>query len=429
MKVHKSGVLLAALALVATGCRGGDDDNGGDGGVDAPGVTDEACPDAVNEDNGCIYLGQISDLTAGPFAPLGVPITDSQKAFWQRVNEDGGIGGYDIDVSEYVRDNLYNPETHQQVYTEIEPDVLALAQTLGSPTTFAILPQLKSQDVVAAPASWTSLWEFETNIMESGTNYCFEAMNIVDYMVENQDAQSVMSIGFPGDYGGDGAAGAEIAAEANGLDYTNVETAAGQEEQASAISAVVDQQPDLVILATSPTENAVIVGETVARGYTGQFVGLGPTWNPALLGTDALPALQKYYLASGYWGTWGTDTPGHEAMREALGDVEQPNDGYTAGWAWSYPMKAALEAWLDGDYDKDREGLLEAVSELEAVDYEGMLPEEAGNFVGDPNDTVFRESVLSQVDPKSDSGITITEDFFVGPTAEAYDFQGACFEG
>jgi hypothetical protein len=49
--------------------------------------------------------------------------------------------------------------------------------------------------------------------------------------------------------------------------------------------------------------------------------------------------------------------------------------------------------------------------------------------VGDPNDTVFRESVLSQVDPKSDSGITITEDFFVGPTAEAYDFQGACFEG
>jgi ABC-type branched-subunit amino acid transport system substrate-binding protein len=428
MKVHKSGVLLAALALVAVGCRG-DDGDGGDGAVDAPGVTDEACPDAVNEDNGCIYLGQISDLTAGPFAPLGVPITESQKAFWQRVNEDGGIGGYDIDVSEYVRDNLYNPETHQQVYTEIEPDVLALAQTLGSPTTFAILPQLKSQDVIGAPASWTSLWEFETNILESGTNYCFEAMNIVDHMVENQDAQSVMSIGFPGDYGGDGAAGAEIAAAANGLDYTNVETAPGQEEQASAISAVVDQQPDLVILATSPTENAVIVGESVARGYTGQFVGLGPTWNPALLETDALPALQKSYLASGYWGTWGTDTPGHQAMREALGEVEQPNDGYTSGWAWSYPMKAALEAWLDGDYDKTREGLLEAVSELETVDYEGMLPEEAGNFVGEPNDTVFRESLLSEVDPSADTGITVIEDFFVGPTAEEHDFQGACFEG
>jgi ABC-type branched-subunit amino acid transport system substrate-binding protein len=429
MKVHKSGVLLAALALVAAaGCRDGDAGDG-DGEITAPGVTDEACPEAVNEDNGCIYLGQISDLTAGPFAPLGVPITDAEKAFWQRVNEDGGIGGYDMDVTTYVRDNLYNPETHKQVYREIEGDVLALAQTLGSPTTFAILADLKRQDVVGAPASWTSLWEFETNILESGTNYCFEAMNIVDYMVENQDAQSVMSIGFPGDYGGDGAAGAEIAAEENGLEYSNVETAPGQEGQASAISEVVGKKPDLVILGTSPTETAVIVGESVARGYQGQFVGLGPTWNPALLATDALPALQRSYLASGYWGTWGTDTPGHQAMRETLGDVDQPNDGYTSGWAWSYPMKAALEAWLDGDYDKNREGLLEAVSELETVDYEGMLPEEAGNFVGDPNDTVFRESLLSEVDPQAPTGITVVQDFFAGPTAEAYEFTGPCFEG
>ncbi len=36
-----------------------------------------------------------------------------------------------------------------------------------------------------------------------------------------------MSIGFPGDYGGDAAAGAEIAAEANGLDFTSVETGPG----------------------------------------------------------------------------------------------------------------------------------------------------------------------------------------------------------
>ena len=114
---------------------GGGGEDEGDGEVSAPGVTSEPCPEAVNEDNGCIYLGQISDLTEGPFAPLGVPITDAMKAFWQRVNEDGGIGGYDIDVDRVRPDNLYNPETHKQVYNEIKGDVLALAQTLGSPTT------------------------------------------------------------------------------------------------------------------------------------------------------------------------------------------------------------------------------------------------------------------------------------------------------
>lgn len=430
MKVQKSGVvLLAALALLAAGCGRGGEDGAGDGTVSAPGVSSEACPEAVNADNGCIYLGLISDLTAGPFAPLGVPITDAQKAFWQRVNEDGGIGGYDIDVTSYVKDNLYNPETHKQVYSEIEGKVLALGQTLGSPTTLAILSDLKSESVIGAPASWTSLWEFEDNILESGTNYCFEAMNDVDYMVESKGISSVMSVGFPGDYGGDGAAGAKIAAEANGIDYTNVETGPGQEAQAGAISAIVKGKPDLVILGTGPTETAVIVGQAAAQGFTGQFIGLAPTWNPALLKTDAAPALEALYLQSSYWGSYGTDTDGHAAMREALGDSVTPNDGYTAGWAWSYPLKAALEEWLEGDYDKSREGLLEAVGSLESVDYEGMLPEEAGNFVGEPNETVFRQSVLSKVDKKAPAGVTIIKDFFAGPTAEAHEFTGSCYGG
>lgn len=429
MKSRKSAVLLVALALLATGCRGGGEEGDGSSAVSAPGVTDEACPDAVNADNGCIYLGTISDLTQGPFAPLGVPITEAQAAFWNRVNEDGGIGGYDIDVTTYVKDNLYNPQTHQQVYGEIEGEVLALAQTLGSPTTLAIIPDMDRDEMIGAPASWTSLWAFEDAILESGANYCVEGMNAVDYMVAERDISSVMAVGFPGDYGGDGAAGAEIAAEANGIDFTGVETAPGQEAQAGAISAIVKQDPGLVLLGTGPTETAVIVGQAAAQGFEGQFIGLGPTWNPALLETPAATALEALYMQSGYWGPFGTDTPGHEAMREALGDVAQPNDGYTAGWAWSYPLKAALEEWLEGDYDKDRGGLLEAVQSLETIDYEGMLPEEAGNRTGEPDETIFRESVLSKVDPSAPSGVAIVEDFGAGPTVSEHTFEGACFEG
>jgi ABC-type branched-subunit amino acid transport system substrate-binding protein len=425
VKVGKTGALLAALVLVATGCRGGDDDEAGG----APGVSDDACPEAVNEDNGCIYLGTISDLTQGPFAPLGVAIVEAQEAFWQRVNEDGGIGGYDIDVTSEVKDNLYNPQTHKQVYGEIESEVLALAQTLGSPTTLAIVGDLQRDEVVAAPASWTSLWAFEDNILESGANYCVEGMNLVDYAVAQNQIKSVMAVHFPGDYGGDGAAGVEIAAEANGIDYTAVETAPGQEAQAGAISAIVQQKPDLVMLGTSPTETAVIVGQAAAQGYTGQFIGLGPTWNPALLESPAAEALQQLYMQSGYWGPFGTDTPGHQAMRDTLGELEQPTDGHTAGWAWSYPLKAALEEWLDGDYDEDRAGLLEAVKSLETIDYEGMLPEDAGNRSGDPNETVFRQTVISEVDPSAPTGVSIVQDFFTGPTAEEYEFEGPCYEG
>ena len=113
-------------------------------------------------------------------------------------------------------------------------------------------------------------------------------------------------------------------------------------------------------------------------------------------------------------------------MPGLLPDVD-PNDGYTSGWAWSYPLKAALEEWLDGDYDKTREGLFEAVGALESVDYEGMLPEEAGDRTGD-ND-IFTQSVISSVDPSAPAGLTVLQDFTAGPTASEYSFDGPCFEG
>lgn len=442
-------LLVALLALVAAGCREGGDTaappdegtgtaqgtpepggtaGGGEVATDV-GVTDDACPDAVNPDNGCIYLGSISDLTVGPFAALAVPITDAQKAFWKRVNEDGGIGGYDVDVTEYVRDNQYNPEVHNQVYQEIKGDVLALAQTLGSPTTAAIIEDLKTNNIVSVPASWTSAWEFEQVILESGGPYCTESMNAVDFAVERDgEVKSIMAVGFPGDYGEDGAAGAKIAAEAHGADFTFVEqTPLGLGgTTTSAVDQIVKEDPDLVILTLAPGETGEIVGGAAARGYKGQFIGNGPAWNPALLDSPAAEAIKAQFLQVGPWASFDADTPGHEAMREALGDVE-PNDGYTSGWAWSYPLKAALEAAAENG-DLTRQGLFDAVESLENVDYEGMLPDGAGNFTGDPTEQVARQSVISEPSEDAAAGMSVVQEFFEGPTVKDYEFEGPCFE-
>ena len=167
-----------ALALAVPGCRSQESaapQTGKEGNKVDSGVTDEPCPQAVDTSKGCIYLGTISDLTEGPFEALGVPITDAQKAFWQRVNEQGGIGGYEIDVTKYVKDNKYNPQIHNQVYQRDQarhpgagPDPRARRKPRR------ILPDLKASNIVAAPASWTSLWAFEDVVLESGTNYCIE---------------------------------------------------------------------------------------------------------------------------------------------------------------------------------------------------------------------------------------------------------------
>ncbi|WP_040320302.1 ABC transporter substrate-binding protein [Aeromicrobium marinum] len=412
----------AAASLVLTACRG---DDGGSSAA-GPGITDEPCPGG-NADNGCIYLGAISDLTRGPFAPLAVPITDAQKAFWERVNADGGVGGYDINLEEYIADAEYNPELHNREYQEMRNDILALAQTLGSSQTLAIIEDMRSDDVLGVPASWNSAWNFDDQILESGANYCFEAMNGVDWAVaERGVSETVLAVGYPGDYGGDAAAGVEAAAEANGLEFSQVETPPGQDNQAGAIQQILAQQPDLVFISTGPAEMATIVGGSAAQGFTGTFVGSSPTWNPALLQSAAAPALEALYFQAGPWGPFGTETDGHAAMRDALGDVT-PNDGYTAGWAWSYPLLAALEAAAELDGGITRENLLAAAADLEEVDYEGMLPNEAGNYAGDPSEVAFRQSVISGVDTSAPTGVAIVQEFQAGPTATDYDFSSPCF--
>jgi ABC-type branched-subunit amino acid transport system substrate-binding protein len=390
------------------------------------GITKEACPSAVNTNNGCIYLGIISDLTIGPFKALAVPITDAQKKFWERVNKAGGIGGYDIDVTTYVRDNKYNPEVHNQVYQEIKGKVLALAQTLGSPTTAAIIGDLKANNIVAAPASWTSAWAFEDVIVESGANYCIESMNAIDYAMDAFSPKSVMAIHFPGDYGDDAAAGAKLGAEKRGLKFTNVKTDSGQDKQAAAITAVLAEKPDLVILTTGPAEAAAIVGGAAQRGFTGKFIGTSPTWNPGLLASAAAPALIAQYLTTVPWNSWGTDTPGHKAMREALAGVT-PNEGYTAGWVWSYPLKAALDKAAK-DRDLTRVGLVKAVKSLTSVDYEGMLPSGSGNYAGGPDAGQVRLTGVYKPDKSAPTGISQLKDLFVGPTAKDYKLDKACFQ-
>ncbi len=424
--------LAAALATAAamSGCRSDAPEAKDVGGVKFDvGVTKEPCPEAVDKSKGCIYLGTISDLTSGPFKALAVPITESQKLFWKRINAAGGIGGFEVDVSKYVKDNKYDPQIHSQVYQEIKPNVLALAQTLGSPTTAAILPDLKSSNVVAAPASWTSAWAFEDTILESGTNYCFESMNSVDYAVENLKPKSVAAVHYPGDYGDDAAAGTKVAADANKLAFTDIPTTPGQENQGAAITKLVAAKPDLVILTTAPAEAAAIVGGAAQAGFKGKFIGTSPTWNPALLKSPAAPALQALYLQSGPWAPYGADTPGHKAMRDAVGSKfsSGPSDGWTAGWIWSYPLKAALQKAVDSK-DLTRTGLLNAVKALDTVDYEGTLPPEAGKFAGEPKDRVFRQSLISKPDPAAPTGVTVVKDLFTGPTAKGYDFTKPCFK-
>ena len=433
-----------AAALVLVGCSSGGGDatptqaassEGGtsprEGIVFDVGVTEEPCPEAINRDNGCIYLGVLSDLTEGPFAPLATQVVTGQQDFWKYVNERGGISGFDVNMAANTRDNKYDPAVHSQEYRAIEPNILALAQTLGTPQTQAILPDMEADNVIGVPASWWSGWQFpETDggvILESGASYCISAMGGLDWWVENKaPIAKLVAVGYPGDYGGDYAAGAEKWAGATGVEFAGfVETApnAVAGNQDAAVSAILDSGADVVAIGVGPSEVAEIIGKAVASGFEGQFLGAAPTWNPLLLQTAAAPALLASYTNVGTTGSFGTPSAAMDAMQEQLGAGVLPsNDGYTYGWVWQYPLKAALEkAAASGDLT--REGLVAAVQGGVEVDYEGALP---NVLVGGPPADVDRSVSINIPSEEAALGIETLLMGYVGPTAQAYDYSAPC---
>lgn len=441
LKVRRTGwarsvAVLGASALVLAACGGDDDpaESGSEALVTGVGVTSEPCPEAVNEDNGCIYLGVISDLSIGPFASYGPELVQGHEDFWARVNEAGGISGYDVNTSEYIRDGEYDPQVYPQVYREIEPDVLALAETLGTPQTQAILGDMQADNVVGAASTWWSGWNFDEDdggvVLESGSSYCFHSMSGLDWLSENRaEPESVVAVGFPTDFGLDFGAGVDAWGEANDVEVlpfieTGPNSAVGNQD--AVVQRILEEQPDVVGLAVGPTEAAEIVGKAAAQDFTGTFLGFLASWNPALLQTEAAPALEALYLNVATHGPYGSDSDAHQAMLEARGEGDNPpNDGYTYGWVTQYPIKAVLEQAAENG-DLTREGVVAAVDGTE-VDFEGALP--TVTLGGDPNENADRSVTISEVDTEGETygqGITPVATAYVGPTAESYDYTAAC---
>lgn len=430
--------LSAAGLLALTACTAVDDTPAA---TDAPpsedgtiktgqGVTTDPCPDPVNADNGCIYLGVLSDLTEGPFAALAVPITDGQRAFWKKVNEAGGIGGFDIDIDTYTRDTKYQPAEHAAQYQQIAGNIAGIAQTLGTVNTESVLDDMISRSLVAVPTTWWSGFAFDENdsgfVLETGYSYCTEAIIGLDWVAETQSAPTtVQAVGYPGDYGGDSAEGVRRWAEVNGataLDAIGTGPNQVVGNQDNVVAAVLAGSPDVVVLAVGPAETAEIVGKLAASGFQGRFLGALPTWNGALLQSAAAPALTALYNHLSPYQNWDGESAGMTALKESLGGSAPSNAGYIIGWTIGYPFKAAIEAAVAAG-DLTPEGLRAVVDGLQ-VDFEGLAPNHV--YGGDAQSHAQQTANIGQPDADVELGLKTIAAEFSGATFDQTDYSAAC---
>ena len=422
------------------------------------GVTDDACPDAVNPDNGCIHLGALVDLS-GPFAAFGEAARDGAIAFWDHVNEEGGVTfkrndgiepHYDVALEEHVRDNAHEVATHLEAFDEIEPDILALALSMGTTMTVEALPEYKKADVLSVPIGWWSGWGFENIVAESGASYCFQAIDGMDWALAQlgdvPQVDHVVLVRGPDRYGDDVQAGVEYWVDPDGSgDGTRAEFEPSQHvvvvepggDVTPAVERIAEVRPDVVVLATAPAETAEIATATAERGWDGMLVGMAPSYAPSLLEDDAAANV----LQSRFWrvGNVGPLTQGGKAyidMRRSLGlgedrdiaadDPAVPaNDAWVAGWVSQYPLHEAIkDAIAEGDIT--RAGVVDALRD-NTVKYDGALP--WTTFDGVPNTEMTRRTFVSRPDRDAVMGLRLVGDAYVGRTAERRYVTRPCTEG
>ena len=482
-KVTKGIAPFVALALVAAACGGDDDDTGGaaeptaeDTAEDTGGDMEESTADMeessgdMEESSGdmeessaepapepaaeiatdvgvtddTILIGLNADLS-GIFAPLVTQIVDGQEAYWDIVNDNGGIAGRQVELE--ILDNAYDVPTHLENYAEMsdtgDKGVIMFSQSTGSPHTKETAEMLVEDNLIAIPLSWYSGWAdpaIGANVMELYTSYCFEGMNGVEYLAGANNASTLAIVSFPGEYGQDGAAGAKIAAEALGLEivYNGEGAVVPGSDQTPVITELVAANPDIVWATLNPTTLAEILGGSYAQGLRAKWGGNSPTWNYQLLNTDLATAADDVYTHSTYTALWGAiDTPGMTEMIDGM-RAKRPDavlsDTYIISWTEGYATQAVLEqAAANGDMT--RAGVVKALSEI-TVDFKGLAPDQT--WAGEPNDFVVRESYLYDVDAaeytadatvsdEGGTGFTLLEGPYVGDIAANYTFTEACF--
>ena len=405
----------AAVVLALAACSTTEPTSSGEGGDDVStgnGVSDTE-----------IRIGMLTDLS-GPFAAgAAVQVTET-NAYWDQVNADGGVCDRDVVVD--VQDHGYDPQRAVTLYRSMAPEVIALQQVLGGPTSAAVLPLAEQDDVYVGGVGWAgSALAYENNQLP-GASYAVQAANAVDYLVDELGVAEGSSIGvvyFAGDYGGDVLLGAEHAAEERGLEIVAQEITSATTDLSAQASALAQAGVSGVVLGAAPTQLASLAGVLATQGADVPIVGMNPTFNPSLLTTPAADALLANTYSITAIAPYASDAEGVQAANELYATADP--DG-ALGWEvpLAYVQGELLKQALDGACeagDLTPEGVVAALRESSSVDTNGLLPDglDYSEVGQSPTTTVY----VSKVSADAEAGLELVQELS-GPSAESFSYGG-----
>lgn len=341
-----------ALALTLTGCSTPSSSQNGA----VPGVTDDT-----------ITIGTHTPLT-GPAAPGYSDVSAAALAFFEYVNDQGGVNGRKINY--IVKDDGYNPANTQMVVRELVQDdqVFAIFNGIGTAPHTSVLEYLNENKVpdlfvATGSKSWNQPEKYPYTFAFNA-DYSVEGAALAKYASDEFPGKRVCVLGQDDDLGGFILEGVESTLGADGITHKEQYSTSNPDLTAQ-VGAMRDAGCEINILGTIPAFTALAMTTAARIGWDTEWfatsVGIDYTTLIGILGEDVGPDMMKQLTGVNYLpGAYG-DNDWVELFREINDKYNGgvPFNGNTVfGMSAAYLFTEALEKTGDSP---TREGILDVI--------------------------------------------------------------------
>jgi ABC-type branched-subunit amino acid transport system substrate-binding protein len=413
--------LAAALALAVAGCGKGGDDGGGGGSASAAGGV-KTGPGATGT---TITLGYLPDLS-GVFAPNGKAMIEGARLYWNAKNKAGGVCDRQVKID--VQDTGYDPQKAVAAYRQISGTSIGLGLVLGSPIVSALLPSVQSDGMFLNFAGWTSDILPNPNVAIAGTTYDIEAINAVDFLMQQKGIKAGDAIGhlyFEGDYGENALKGSKYAASKHDLKIVEQKITPADQDMTGQVAAFRRARVKAILFSAAPPQAASLAGVAASQKLDVPIVANGPGWTPQLLTTPAAGALEANYYVVSSMAPLSVQSDGVQkflsAYKAAYPKGTPSSNGSLYAYAGAQIADAALTKACENK-DLTRKGVLDALRSLDALDTGGTI---AGTLdFTDPSRPPGKLVYIAKVSKDVPGGLEA-----LGEPGEAADAQGYDFGG
>ncbi|MDB5082309.1 MAG: hypothetical protein JWP00_4233 [Chloroflexi bacterium] len=371
-----------------------------------------------------IKVGQMAPLT-GSNAPTGTKTALGVEVFFKWLNDNGGIGGYKVEVQ--TADSQYSPQVAVQQYNKISANVALFAEILGTPIVNAIKDQINTDKIFTLAATGASTFPKEKYMIITPTPYPVGVLNSFDYVVNQTGKKAPKTAIFYQDdtLGQEFLKGYEASVKAYGLqDVGKIPFKIADKDFTAQATALKNSGAEYVLLGGIPQPCGQLVSTASSIGYNPKYMLTATSWDKILLESQAKDSLTGGIVIYDVIPWAETDKPGMAQLVNAIKKYapNQAEDNFvTNGWidgvVAAHILKNALESG-----DMTRDGILAAAESVKDADMGQLLPPLTLGSTPDRH-IISRESRIALIDPTKPSGVTLVTNFFSGEPAKNFSFK------